>query len=89
VAGTRICLAGHRMPGGADLVCPACRADQVIDRVAALETSLSKQDVAAAVEVVVAAAHHAVWRSLAAALESTRKRSPRARHLRSDGWSPS
>jgi hypothetical protein len=68
VAGTRVCLAGHQIPGGARRICPACRRDQVIDRVAALETSLSKQDVAAAVEVV--AAHHAVWRSLAAALES-------------------
>ena len=66
--GTRVCLAGHQIPGGAGRICPACRRDQVIDRVAALETSLSKQDVAAAVEVV--ATHHAVWRSLAAALET-------------------
>ncbi len=58
------------MPGGAGRICPACRADQVIDRVAAVETSLSKQDVAAAVAAVAVAANHAVWRSLAAALES-------------------
>jgi hypothetical protein len=68
VAATRVCLAGHQMPGGAGRICPACRSDRVIDRVAAVETSLSTQDVAAAVETV--AAHHAVWRSLAAALES-------------------
>jgi hypothetical protein len=68
VAGTRVCLAGHRMPGGAGRICSACRRDQVIAHVRAAETSLSTEDVAAAVEAV--ATHHAVWRSLAAALTS-------------------
>src|SRR5215218_4434029 len=55
------------MPAGPDRVCSACRRDQIIARVAAVETSLSLPEVAA-VEAV--ATHHAVWRSLAAALES-------------------
>ncbi|HET9247345.1 MAG TPA: hypothetical protein VFO15_16190 [Xanthobacteraceae bacterium] len=68
MASTRVCLAGHPMPAGPGRICPACRREEVVDRVAALETSLSRQDVAAAVEAV--AAHHAVLRSLAAALTS-------------------
>jgi hypothetical protein len=49
-------------------ICSACRRDQVITQVAAAETSLSKQDIVAAVDAV--ATNPAVWRSLATALES-------------------
>lgn len=62
------CPGGHPIPTRGGRICPVCRRDQVISQVAATETSLSKQDVAAAVDAV--ATHHAVWRSLAAALES-------------------
>lgn len=56
------------MPAGPGRICSACRRELVIARVMAVETSLSTQDVAAAVDAV--ATNHAVWRSLAAALES-------------------
>lgn len=68
MAGALGCSAGHALPGGAGRICPACRRDQVIARVAAVETSLSTEDITAAVDVV--ATHHAVLRSLAAVLES-------------------
>jgi hypothetical protein len=68
VASTLGCPAGHPMPARGGRICPACRRDQVIERVAVLETSLSAQDVVAAVDAV--ATSHAVWRSLAAALTS-------------------
>jgi hypothetical protein len=56
------------MPAQPGRICPACRRDQVIAQVRAVETSLSEQDVVAALDAV--ATHHAVWRSLAAALAS-------------------
>lgn len=68
MTGTSGCPAGHAMPAGPDRVCSACRREEIIARVAAVETSLSLPEVAAAVEAV--ATHHAVWRSLAAALEA-------------------
>jgi hypothetical protein len=43
MAGTLGCPAGHPMPSGPGRICPACRRDQVIARVAAVETSLSAQ----------------------------------------------
>ena len=68
MASTLGCRAGHPMPSDPGRICPTCRREQVIARVAAIETSLSAQDVAAAVDAV--ATHHAVWRSLATALAS-------------------
>lgn len=68
MASTMGCPAGHPMPAPAGRICPACRRDQVIAQVRAVETSLSEQDVVAALDAV--ATHHAVWRSLAAALTS-------------------
>jgi hypothetical protein len=68
MAGTCRCPAGHAMPAGPDRICPVCRRDRVITEVRKVETSLSTQDVVAAVDAV--ATNHAVWRSLAAALES-------------------
>jgi hypothetical protein len=68
VASTLGCSAGHPLPAQAGRICLACRREQVIARVRAVETSLSEQDVVAAVDAV--ATHHAVWRSLAAALAS-------------------
>jgi hypothetical protein len=56
------------MPTGPDRVCSACRRNQIIGKVAAVDTSLSTQDVAAAVDAV--ATNHAVLRSLATALGS-------------------
>lgn len=63
-----VCSAGHRMPAGPGRVCTACRRKRVIARVAAVAPSLSTPDIAAAVDAV--ATNHAVWRSLATALES-------------------
>jgi len=68
VAATPCCAAGHAMPARRARPCSACRREQVISRVAAVDPSLSTQDVAAAVDAV--ATHHRVWRGLAAALES-------------------
>ena len=68
MAGTPRCPAGHPMPGSRARPCPACRRERVISRVTAVDPALSTQDVAAAVDAV--ATHHAVGRSLAAALES-------------------
>jgi len=68
VTSTLGCPAGHPMPARAGRICPACRRDRVIAQVRAVEVSLSEQDVVAAVDAV--ATHHAVWRSLAAALAS-------------------
>ena len=63
----RTCPAGHepgpRKPGR---VCPGCRRDTVVARVAAADRSLTAGQVAAAVDAV--AGHGAVLRSLAAAL---------------------
>jgi hypothetical protein len=58
--------ASHARPAGTDL--PGLPRDQVIAQVRAVESSLSEQDVVAALEAV--ATHHAVWRSLATALAS-------------------
>jgi hypothetical protein len=68
VAGTPRCPAGHALPGRRARFCPACRREQIIARVLVVDPSLSTQDVAAAVDAV--ATHHAMWRTLAAALES-------------------
>jgi hypothetical protein len=55
------------MPAGPDRICSVCRRDQVITQVRKVETSLSTEDMAAAVDAV--ATNHAVWRSLAVALQ--------------------
>ncbi|MGH3451953.1 MAG: hypothetical protein ACRDQW_14805 [Haloechinothrix sp.] len=68
MAGVRVCPAGHSMPAGSDRICQACRREEVIAGVAASGTSLSDEDIAAAVDAVVTG--HAGWRSLAAALRS-------------------
>ncbi|MGH4012094.1 MAG: hypothetical protein ACRDTH_28710 [Pseudonocardiaceae bacterium] len=68
MASTVGCPARHPIPTRGGRICPACRRDQVIAQVRAVETSLSEQDVVAAVDAV--ATSHAVWRSLAAALAS-------------------
>ncbi len=68
VAGPLHCPAGHPMPTGAGRACSACRREQIIAKVAAIDSSLSIQDIAAAVDAV--ATNHAARRSLAAALDS-------------------
>lgn len=69
MTGTSRCPAGHAMPAGPDRICSVCRRNQIITRVAVAVPSLSERDVAAAVDAV--ATHHAIWRSLAAALKSS------------------
>jgi hypothetical protein len=81
------CPAGHPMPGSRARPCPACRRERVISRVTAVDPALPAQDVAAAVDAV--ATHHAVWRSLAAALESDPEALARGAPPAVGGWSPS
>ncbi|MGH3158519.1 MAG: hypothetical protein ACRDNF_18370 [Streptosporangiaceae bacterium] len=66
MTGSRPCPAGHDMPAGPGRICPACRRDQVIARVAAAGTSLPVSEVSAAVDAV--ATGPAMLRSLARAL---------------------
>ncbi|NDL57850.1 hypothetical protein [Phytoactinopolyspora mesophila] len=65
MTGMVVCAAGHQMPAGPDRVCFTCRRDEVIACARAVETSLSGDDVAAAVDTV--ATNPAVWRFLAEA----------------------
>jgi hypothetical protein len=65
VTGAARCPAGHELAHGRGRVCPRCRRDSIIDRVAAADTSLSRAQVAAAVDVV--ASNHARLRCLVAA----------------------
>ena len=87
MAGPPRCPAGHAMPGRRARPCPACRREQVISQVTAVDPSLSTQDVAAAVDAV--ATHPAVWRVLAAALGSDPDALARGAPPRWGGWSPS
>ncbi len=79
------CPAGHPRSAQAGRICPACRRVYVVDRIAVLETSLSKQDVAASVDAV--ATHHAAWRSLACDPDALARGGAPRRW--SGGWSPS
>jgi hypothetical protein len=61
------CPAGHRLAGPPPAAgCPICRADRVVELVAAVETSLSRPVIAAAVQAVATSPQR--LRSLAAAL---------------------
>jgi hypothetical protein len=63
---SRRCPAGHELGYSRQSFCPRCRRDEIIEAVAAAETSLPRSRIAAAVEAVVT--NHAVLRSLATAL---------------------
>ena len=65
MGGQHRCEAGHQITGG-QLICPSCRFEQVIEAVEAIETSLPRVRIAAAVRTVVT--NSAVLRNLAAAL---------------------
>jgi hypothetical protein len=64
-AGADRCPVGHELARGRNRFCPRCRRDGIVDRVAAAETSLSRAQVAAAVDAV--AGNYAGLRCLAAA----------------------
>jgi len=60
------CPAGHELLDGRRRFCPRCRRDDVIEGVAVMEPTLSRAQIAAAVDA--AASNYAALRSLAAAL---------------------